>query len=144
MQPGHIEAFNPADPESWMKFVDPKTHTKLHHTFMNPAGYGQFMNPGLYVQMMNPGIWMKWMNPASYQVAWQPETMAYWMQPGAYMHVMDPTSYMPWMNVSNYTKMMEQAVAPVPSATGGTSFNFFDPNAWAKAFTSGYTTNNDS
>lgn len=140
---GHVETFNPADPESWMKFVDPKTHTKMHATFTNPAGYGQFMNPGLYMQMMNPAVWMKWMNPESYKVAMQPETMAYWMQPGAYMHGMQPTHYMQMMNPESYTKLMDSAAKAAAPTAGANGFNFFNPMAWAEAFSKGYATKND-
>ena len=133
---GHVEDFNAADPESWMKFVDPKTHTKMHMTFTNPAGYASFMNPATYMQMMNPNVWMKWMNPESYKVMMAPETMTYWMQPGAYMHVAEPTHYMQMMNPDAYTKLMEGATKAMNTGTGqpGT-FNFFDPAAWANAFT---------
>lgn len=135
VNPGHIEAFNPADPTSWMKFVNPKTHTKMHATFTNPAGYGQFMNPGLYMQMMNPQVWMKWMNPESYKVAMSSETMAYWMQPGAYMHVANPQHAMQMANPDNYSKLMDTASKAVTTApTQFSGFNFFDPSAWANAF----------
>ena len=132
---GHIEAFNPADPESWMKFVDPKTHSKLHTTFTNPAGYAQFLNPGMYMQMMNPAVWMKWMNPNSYKVAMSGETMAYWMQPGAYMHVAKVDRFMQMTQPENYTKLMDTASKTMNNAAGQASgFNFFDPTAWAKTF----------
>lgn len=135
VKPGHIEAFNPADPESWMKIVNPKTHTKMHATFTNPAGYAQFTNPQLYMSMMNPNVWMKWMNPESYKIMMSGETMAYWMQPGAYVHGMQATHMMQMADPENYSKLMDSAAKAVKSSTAQAGdFSFFDPAAWAKAF----------
>ena len=41
---GHVERFNPVDPDSWMKFVNPKTHTKMHATFTNPGQTSVYFN----------------------------------------------------------------------------------------------------
>lgn len=145
-KPGHTVEVNPADPDFWMKFAGPKTHTGMHMAFTNPATYGQMMNPNFYMQMMNPATWMKWMNPASYKTVMDPATMAYWMQPGAYMHAMNPAGYMQAMNPEAYTKMMAGAkpetwmnlssYTPAKGAKGAETMpNFFNPMAWMNMFT---------
>ena len=145
VKPGHTEKANVADPDFWMKWADPKSHTKMHMAFSNPATYGQMMNPSFYMAMMNPATWMKWMNPASYATVMNPATYAYWMQPGAYMHAMNPANYMQAMDPKAYTKMMsdakvEQWMNPAAYTVGETSNstaavpNFFNPMAWMGMF----------
>lgn len=109
VQEGITVAFNPADPASWMNFVNPKMHSKMHMAFTNPAQYGQFFTPKFYVDMMNPATWMKWMNPKSYAVLMDPNTYTYWMQPGAYTHAMEPTHYKQIINMDAYAKLGDEA-----------------------------------
>ena len=146
---GQTVVINPADPEFWMKFMDPKKHVTMHNGLTNPATYGQMMSPSFYMQMMNPATWMKWMNPESYKVAMDPATMAYWMQPGAYTHMMDMSSVMQAANPENYTKLMadakiDQWMNPasykVASADGEVAMpSFFNPAAWMSMFTAAAT-----
>ncbi|MEM7426651.1 MAG: hypothetical protein AAF441_11175 [Pseudomonadota bacterium] len=144
-KPGHKVKVNPADPEFWVRFAGPKTHTGMHMAFTNPVTYGQMMNPGFYMQMMKPATWVKWMNPASYATMMDPATMAHWMQPGAYMHAMNPAGYMQAMNPEAYAKMMAEAkpetwmnpssYTPDSSGSGAdAATNVFNPMAWMSMF----------
>ena len=111
VEPGFTVAFNPADPKSWMNFVNPKMHSKMHMAFTNPAQYGQFFKPKFYVDMMNPGTWMAWMNPKSYAVLMDSNTYTYWMQPGAYKHGIELSHYKQIIDMDAYAKLGEDAKA---------------------------------
>ena len=101
--------FNAANPKDWMKWVDPKAHTSMHMTFMNPASYTQFMQPQFYLEFMKPENMAAWMDMNSYQVLMDPQTMYHWMNPGSYMHVIDPNMYTAAMNPANYMVYMNPA-----------------------------------
>ena len=108
VESGIMVGFNPADPKSWLNFVDPKMHTKMHMSFTNPAQYGQFFRPKFHVDMMKPSVWMAWMNPKTYAVLVDPSTYTYWMQPGAYKHVLDLTHYSQIINMDAYGKLYDE------------------------------------
>ena len=119
--PGSTVAFNPASPESWLNFINPKMHTKMHMAFTNPAQYGQFFKPKFYVDMMNPATWMAWMNPKSYAILIDTNTYTYWMQPGAYKHATEIAHYKELINIDAYTKLgadMKAGAAEVVATDG--------------------------
>ena len=101
--------FNAAHPSAWMKWVDPKSHAKMHMDFMNPATYAQFVQPQFYMEFMKPENMAAWMDFNQYAVMWDPQTMAWWMNPGSYMHAVDPGMYTAAMNPANYMVYMNPA-----------------------------------
>lgn len=108
--PGTTElSFNAAHPSAWMKWVDPKSHVKMHMDFMNPATYTQFVQPQFYMEFMKPENMAAWMDFNQYAVMWNPQTMAWWMNPGSYMHAADPGMYTAAMNPANYMVYMNPA-----------------------------------
>jgi len=109
IEPGMTVSFNPAHPEAWTNFINPKMHSKMHMAFTNPAQYGQFFKPKFYVDMMNPATWMAWMNPKSYAVLLDTSTYTYWMQPGAYKHAIDLGHYKQLINIDAYAKLGTEA-----------------------------------
>ncbi|UCH38833.1 MAG: hypothetical protein JSU67_11755 [Gammaproteobacteria bacterium] len=115
--------FNAAHPASWMKWVDPKTHTSMHMHFMNPASYAQFMQPQFYMEFMKPENMAAWMDFNQYAVMMDPQTMSYWMNPGSYMHMADPNMYTAAMNPANYMVYMNPA-----TYAGWTGAQTCDPN----------------
>ena len=142
VETGTVEAINPASPAFWMSFIDPKTHTKRHVQFTNPAQYAVFMNPGFYTQFMNPSNWMAWFDVRNYAVLADGSTYTYWLQPGAYMHGMDPKylaqamdikNYMPFVNPVTYMQWMDPAAYNIGGVAEGT-VNFFNPMSWAETF----------
>lgn len=98
--------FNAANPNAWMKFVDPGSHMQLHQMFANPASYTQFMRPQFYMEFIKPENMMAWMNPASYQVMMDQQTVKFWMNPASYTHMMAPAMYQQTMNPANYMVYM--------------------------------------
>ena len=102
--------FNAAHPSSWMQFVDPKTHNKMHMKFANPATYAQFMQPQFWMEFMKPQNMMAWMDMSQYAVMMNPQTMAYWMNPTSYQHAFDPNMYAATMNPANYMVYMNPAM----------------------------------
>ena len=115
--------FNAAHPADWMKWVDPKSHTKMHMAFMNPATYAQFVQPQFYMEFMKPQNMAAWMDFNQYQVMMDPQTMYYWMNPGSYMHMIDPNMYTAAMNPANYMVYMNPA-----TYAGWTGAQTCDPN----------------
>ena len=101
--------FNAAHPSSWIKWVDPKSHTQMHMQFMNPATYAQFMQPQFYMEFMKPENMAAWMDFNQYAVMWDPNTMAWWMNPASYMHMIDPSMYTAAMNPANYMVYLNPA-----------------------------------
>jgi len=106
-------AINPADPDFWLGFVKPDTHSHVHATFTNPATLGQFLKPETYANMMNPSVWVKWMKPTTYAPLVDAQTMAYWVQPGAYTHIMDIRMYSQMIDPANYGALFNEAMAGV-------------------------------
>ena len=127
--------FNAAHPSSWMKFIDPKTHTGVHMQFMNPASYAQFMQPQFYMEFMKPENMAAWMDFNQYQVMMDPQTMYYWMNPGSYMHMIDPNMYTAAMNPANYMVYMNPAT--YAGWTGAQTCDQNNPNSTQTWF--GYT-----
>lgn len=115
--------FNAAHPADWMKWVDPKSHAKIHMAFMNPAMYAQFMQPQFYMEFTKPENMAAWMDFNQYQPMMDPQTMTYWMNPGSYMHMMDPNMYTAAMNPANYMVYMNPA-----TYAGWTGVQTCDPN----------------
>ena len=124
VQPGYTTPFNPVDPASWMKWVDPTNHSKMHMAFTNPAQYVQFMQPQFYMQFANPMTYMKWFDPQSFALMMNPATWMYWMQPGAYVHVMNPANYLQMMNPQAYTGYFDM----------NTYMSWFNPAAYQAGF----------
>ncbi len=117
---GKPEHVNMAHPAFWFSFIDPKTHTKRHMQFMNPAMYAQFMKPRVYIEFINPANWLAWFDPKNYALFIEAETYTYWMQPGAYMHAMSPHGYMQAFELSNYAELLDPR----------TPLAFFDPDEY--------------
>ncbi len=119
--------FNAAHPAGWMKWADPKSHTQMHMTFMNPATYAQFVQPQFYMEFMKPENMAAWMDFSQYQVMMDPQTMNYWMNPGSYTHVIDPKMYAAAMNPANYLVYMNPAT--YAGWTGAQTCDQNNPNA---------------
>ncbi len=142
----NVQRMNLARPEGYTVFMNPMNYPQ----FMNPATYGQFMTPQFYMQFADPNNMMAWMNPAAYSAYMNPSTYMNMMNPMAYMQFMNPGIYMQPMNPANYGVFMDpntymawmnpNAYVPGAASTasmpyGGTSFNWFDPNAWTGMMT---------
>jgi hypothetical protein len=138
---------NPANPASFMGFINPATHQAYHYTAISPAQWGQFMQPQFYMQMADPAQMAQWMNPASYQVMMDPATYMYWMNPQVMMNematapvaaanVMNPASYMAMANPATFTAWMNPAAYSAAPAqmTGPAGQNWFDMSAWTNMF----------
>ncbi len=128
-------SFNAAHPVGWMQWIDPKSHQKMHMTFVNPASYTQFMRPQFYMEFTKPENMMAWINPASYQVMMDPQTMNYWMNPASYTHMIDPATYTETMNPANYMVYLNPAT--YAGLMGSTTCDQNDPNKTLTWF--GYT-----
>ena len=115
--------FNAAHPADWMKWIDPKSHTKMHMAFMNPAMYAQFMQPQFYMEFAKPENMAAWMDFNQYQPMMDPQTTYHWMNPGSYMHMIDPNMYTAAMNPANYMVYMNPA-----TYAGWTGAQTCDPN----------------
>ena len=127
--------FNAAHPVGWMQWIDPKSHQKMHMTFVNPTSYTQFMRPQFYMEFTKPENMMAWMNPASYQVMMDPQTMNYWMNPASYTHMIDPAMYTETMNPANYMVYLNPAT--YAGLMGSTTCDQNNPNKTLTWF--GYT-----
>lgn len=119
--------FNPARPQQWMQFANPRTHEQMHMMFNNPAFYAQFMRPEVYMEFMKPENMAAWINFQSYQVMMDPNTMTYWMNPAAYMHNMNPAMYQAALNPASYMVYMNPAtyanMASLPTCDPATGEN---------------------
>ncbi len=110
---------NPMDPTFWMSFIDPKTHSTMHHAFTNPATYAQFTEVKTYTNMMDFDAVKKWVQPGTYAVLIDPQTYAYWMQPGAYTHIVKPSNYASLIDVSAYREVFD-ATLEMPGVSQAT------------------------
>jgi len=144
-QPNPI-TFNPADPATFMGFINPATHQEFHAAAASPAQWSQFMQPQFFMQMADPSKMAGWMNPASYQVMMNAATYMYWMQPnnlmnemgsapvatlmnpGSYAAFMNPAAFTSWMNPAAYTGAAAQVAGTVPAQ------NMFDMSSWTNMF----------
>ena len=105
-----LAEINPMDPDFWMSFIVPETHTLNHHRFTNPATYGEFMKPEFYMSMIDGEAWMKWLELDTYAPLVDLQTYAYWMQPGAALHIFDMSHYTQMAELDNYVSAFDAMV----------------------------------
>lgn len=128
-----VEMF-PIDPEFWLSWINPKTHSKMFSAATNPATYKQFLDPANYAKLRDVTIWAKWFNPDTYAVLADPETYTYWLQPGAYTHMLDTKNYAQLVNVDAYGKLFTQGTQffgyPITPPKG---WDILNADAWSDA-----------
>ena len=103
-------AINFTDPDFWIGFADPSSHTFIHTAMSDPATWAQMMKPETYINMMNVETWAKWLDTDTYDVLLDPQTFAYWAQPGAYGHLLDVEFYTERFNPLAYGEMADAAL----------------------------------
>lgn len=106
-------AINPMNPEFWIGFIRPDTHTRMHVTFTDPATLSQFFDLDTYKAMVDPDTLAKWIELETYAPLADPQTYAYWTQPGAYMHVVEATHYAQMIDPSAYTDVFTAAFSAI-------------------------------
>ncbi len=138
VKPGEMIEFDPADPRSWAKFIDPKTHDSVHMTVTNPQFYAKFMTPAYYMKFMEPRTWLSYVDVSTYEplmkVATDPKTATHWMQPATYMHEMNPKPYLQMANPDAYTKLASTIAEGYSTDTTKSAVNMFNPFSWMKQF----------
>jgi hypothetical protein len=97
------------DPDFWMGFIRPDTHSRLHMTFTDPETYAAFFKAETYTVVMDLSVWAKWIDPNTYAALIDPQTYAYWMQPGAFMHVASAQNYAQLLDADKYATVFTAA-----------------------------------
>ncbi|MCP4070446.1 MAG: hypothetical protein GY742_01735 [Hyphomicrobiales bacterium] len=144
VKPGEMIEFDPADPRSWAKAIDPNTHSRVHMTVTNPQFYAKFMTPVYYMKFMEPGTWLSYVDPSTYEplmkVVTDTKTITHWMQPATYMHEMNPRPFLQMANPDAYTKLASAIAEGYGTDTTKSAANMFNPFSWMKQFADAATT----